>query len=126
MAPSYNTTLKNTRMTDVVTAIGTTGFINIYTAGLGTLLASVALPNPAGTVTGGVLTFSGMPITESSANASGTAAAATVTTGSNGTGTVVISGLSVSSSAGDIVLSSTNIVAGQPFTITAASITHAA
>lgn len=124
MSVIYNTTLKNTRMTDVVTAIGTTGFLNIYTTGLGTLLATVPLANPAGTVTGGILTFSGVPLTEASANASGTAAAATVSTLTGGTGTVVISGLTVSSTSGDIVLSSTNIVAGQPFTITSASITH--
>lgn len=124
MPAVYNTTLKNTRMTDVVTAIGATGYINIYTTGLGTLLASIPLANPAGTVTGGVLSFSGTPLTESSANASGTAAAATVTTAVNGGGTVIISGLTVSSSSGDIVLSSTNIVSGQPVTITSASITH--
>lgn len=124
MSVVYNTTLKNTRMTDVVTAIGTTGYLNIYTTGLGTLLASIALANPAGTVTGGVLSFSGTPLTESSANASGTAAAANVTTAVNGGGTVIISGLTVSSSSGDIVLSSTNIVSGQPVTITSASITH--
>jgi len=124
MSVVYNTTLKNTRMTDVVTAIGTTGYLNIYTTGLGTLLASIALSNPAGTVTGGVLSFSGTPLTESSANASGTAAAANVTTAVNGGGTVIISGLTVSSSSGDIVLSSTNIVSGQPVTITSASITH--
>lgn len=124
MAVTYNTTLKNTRMTDVVTAIGSTGFINIYTAGLATRLSSIALANPAGTVSGGVLTFSGTPLTDSSAAASGTAAAATVTTAASGGGTVVISGLTVSSTTGDIVLSSTNIVSGQPVTITSASITH--
>jgi hypothetical protein len=122
--PTYNTTLKNTRMTDVVTAIGATGFLNIYTAGLALLLATIPLANPAGTVSGGVLTFSGTPLTESSANASGTAAAANVTTATGGTGTIVISGLTVSSTSGDIVLSSTNIVAGQPITITSAAITH--
>lgn len=124
MAVVYATALKTTRMSDVVTAIGTTGFLNIYTAGLGTLLATIPMPNPCGTVSAGVLTFSGMPLTESSANASGTAAAATVSTLTGGTGTVQISGLTVSSTSGDIVLSSTNIVAGQPVTITSASITH--
>jgi hypothetical protein len=124
MAVVYNTTLKNTRMTDVVTAIGTTGYLNIYTTGLGTLLASIPMANPAGTVSAGVLSFSGTPLTESSANASGTAAVANVTTAVNGGGTIVISGLTVSSSAGDVVLSSTNIVGGQPVTITSASITH--
>lgn len=120
----YNNTLKSTRMTDVVTAIGTGGYLNIYTAGLGTLLASIPLANPAGSVTTGVLSFSGTPLTESSANASGTAAAATVTTAVNGGGTLIIGGLTVSSSSGDIVLSSTNIVVAQPVTITSASITH--
>jgi hypothetical protein len=124
MSVVYNTTLKNTRMTSVVSAIGSTGFINIYTAGLGTLLASIPLANPAGTVSAGVLTFSGTPLTESSANASGTAAAATVSTAVNGGGTVIISGLTVSATSGDIVLSSTNIVVAQPVTITTASITH--
>jgi len=124
MSVNYNTTLKNTRMTDVVTAIGATGYLNIYTSGLGTLLASVPLANPAGTVTGGVLSFSGAPLTDTSANASGTAAAATVTTAVDGGGTTIISGLTVSATSGDIVVSSTNLVAGQPFTITSASITH--
>lgn len=124
MAVVYNTTLKNTRMTDVVTAIGTAGFLNIYTAALATLLSTIPLANPAGTVTGGVLTFSGTPLTQASATASGTAAAATVSTATGGTGTVIISGLTVSSTSGDIVLSSTNIVSGQPVTITSASITH--
>lgn len=121
MSVTYNTTLKNTRMTDVVTALGSGALLKIYTAALATLLSTIHLANPAGSVTGGVLTFGGTPLTDSSAAASGVAASAQVVDGS---GTVVISGLTVSSSAGDIVLSSTNIVAGQPVTITSASITH--
>ncbi len=123
MAVNYNATLKNTRMTDVVTAIGTTGYLNIFNS-VPTLLASIALANPPGTVTGGVLTFGSTPLTEASANASGTAVAATISTAINGGGTVVVSGLTVGVSASDIVLSSTNIVAGQPVTITSATITH--
>lgn len=122
MAATYNATLKNTRMTSVVTAIGTAGYLNFYTAGA-VLLASLPLSNPAGTVSGGVLTIT-VPMTDSTADATGTAVSATVSTAIDGGGTVVISGLTVSSTAGDIVLSSTNIVAGQPVTITAASITH--
>jgi hypothetical protein len=126
MSVTYNTTLKNTRMTDVVTALGTAAFINIYTAGLAVLLCSIALPNPAGTVSAGVLTFSGTPLSDPSADASGTAAAATCTTAVDGGGTLVISGLTVGSVVGatDIVLSSTNVVIAQPVTITTASITH--
>lgn len=121
MSVTYNTTLKNTRMTDVVTALGSAAKLKIYTAGLATLLSTINLANPAGTVSAGVLTFSGTPLTDSSAAASGTAAAATVVDGS---GTVIISGLTVSSTSGDIILSSTNIVSGQPVTLTTATITH--
>lgn len=121
MAITYNATLKSARMTDVVTALGSAAKLQIFDAGA-VKLAELPLSNPAGTVTGAVLTFSGTPLTESSANASGTATNAKVVDGS---GTVVISGLTVGSSGPvDITLSSTNIVAGQPFTITAASITH--
>src|ERR1035437_7658168 len=116
MAAVYNATLKNTRMTDVVTAIGATGFLNFYTAGM-VLLASIPLAATAGTVTGGVLTFSTMPITDSSADATGVAAAATVSTAIDGGGTVVISGLSVGTVNTDIVLSSTKIVPSPPVTI---------
>ena len=123
MSVTYNATLKNTRMTDVVTAIGSGGYLNILNVSA-VVLASIPLANPAGTVTGGVLTFSGTPLTESSANASGTATSATVSTAVNNGGTVIITGLTVGTSATDIVLSSTNVVSGQPVTITAASITH--
>lgn len=121
MPINYNTTLKNTRMTDVVTALGSGGKLKIYKADGTTLLAVLPLANPAGTVTGGVLTLSGVPITEASADASGVAAAATLTDASD---TVIANGLTVSSSAGDLVLSSTNIVAGQPVTLTSGTITH--
>lgn len=121
MSVIYNVTLKSTRMTDVVTAIGSGGKLKIYTTGLGTLLAQINLPNPAGTVSAGVLTFSGTPLIEASADNTGIAAAATIVDGS---GTVIVSGLTVSSTVGDIVLSSVNIVAGQPVTLTTATITH--
>jgi|ERR1035437_1763499 hypothetical protein len=123
MSVTYNATLKNTRMTDVVTAIGATGFLNIYSAAP-VLLASISLDNPAGTVTGGVLTFTSTPRTDSTADATGTASGATITTAVDGGGTIIVSGLTVGTSATDIVLSSTNIIAGQPVTITAMSITH--
>lgn len=125
MSVNYSATLKNTRMTDVVTAIGSTGYLNILTSGGSTLLASIPLANPAGSVTSGVLTFSGTPLSESSANASGTAATATISTAANNGGTQVVTGLTVGTAGTDIVLSSTNIVAGQPVTITSATITHA-
>ncbi len=120
MSVTYRTSLKTTRMNDVVTDIGATGHLKIGTAAMGTVLADITLANPAGTVSSGVLTFSSTPLTDSSADNSGTAAAAIVTDGTN----TIISGLTVSTSAADINLSSTTIVAGQPVTITSATITH--
>src|ERR1700744_4146735 len=121
MSVVYNTTLKNTRMADVVTALRSRARLKLGTAGMSPVLATIALANPAGTVSGGVLSFSGTPLTEASADNSGVAAAAIITDSS---GTTVVSGLTVGTSNTDIVLSSVNIVAGQPVTITSASITH--
>lgn len=124
MSVTYNSTLKNTRMTDVVAAIdaGTPpGYLEIATAAMGTVLATIFFNTTAGTVSGGVLTFSGTPLTAASAAATGTAAAAEVF---NAAGTGIITGLTVGTSGSDINLSSTAIVTGEPVTITAASITH--
>lgn len=123
MSVTYNTTLKSTRMTDVVSAIdaGGAGYLEIGTAAMGTVLSTITFNATCGTVGSGVLTFSGTPLTDSSAANTGTAAAAEVFSGA---ATLIISGLTVGTSATDIVLSSTSIVAGQPVTLTAASITH--
>jgi hypothetical protein len=124
MSVTYNTTLKTTRMTSVVTAIdaGTPpGYLEIGTTAMGTVLATIYFATTCGTVTSGVLSFSSLPLTCASAANSGTAAAAEVF---NAAGTAIITGLTVGLSATDIVLSSTSIVAGQPVTLTSASITH--
>lgn len=121
MAVVYSTTLKNTRLSAVVTAIGTTGVLEIGTTGMGTVLATIPLANPAGTVSGGVLTFS-TPVSDTSADATGTAAEARVRTASGGTD--VITGLTVGTSGANINLSSLGIVAGDTVTINSATITH--
>lgn len=123
MAVTYNTTLKNTRLTDVVTAIGTggAGTLVIGTAAMASTLAIITFDATCGTVTGGVLTFSSTPLVDSSADNTGTAAAAIVKSGG---ATTIISGLTVGTSGSDINLSSTSIVSGQSVTITAATITH--
>ena len=126
MSVTYNTTLKNTRMTAVVTAIDNGGAGSLLfgdSSGFGgsNLLATITFNSTCGTVSGGVLTFSDTPLVDSSASNTGTATQAEV---EDGTGHVVISGLTVGTSASDINLSSTSIVSGQSVTITAATITH--
>ena len=126
MSVVYNTTLKNTRMTSVVTAIdnGGAGSLLFGAAGGftgGNLLSTILFAATCGTVSGGVLTFSSTPLVDSSAAHTGTATQAEV---EDGVGHVVISGLTVGTSASDINLSSTSIVAGQSVTITAATVTH--
>jgi hypothetical protein len=123
MAVTYTTAVKNARLEAVVTAIGSTGVLEIGTTGMSTVLATIALNSTAGTASGGVLTFSGMPKSDTSADASGTAAAARIRTASGGTD--VVTGLTVGLSASDIILDNLSINAGQTVTISSATITHA-
>lgn len=123
MAVTYTTAVKNARLDAVVTAIGSAGVLEIGTTGMGTVLATIALGNPAGTTSGGVLTFSGFPRSDTSADATGTAAAARIRTASGGTD--IVTGLTVGTSGSDINLDSTSITTGQTVTITSATITHA-
>ena len=122
MAVTYTTAVKNARLDAVVTQIGSAGVLEIGTTSMGTVLATIALGNPAGTTSGGILTFSGFPRSDTSADATGTAAAARIRTASGGTD--IITGLTVGTSASDINLDSVSITAGQTVTITSATITH--
>lgn len=126
MAVTYSTACKTARMNAVVSQIDAgagTSTIEIGTSGMVTVLAVFNLPDPCGTVTNGVLTFDMDPdLTDSSANAGGTAAAAQI---KDGSGTAVITGLTVGTSGADIILDSVSITAGQTVTLTTGSITHA-
>lgn len=125
MAVTYTTAVKNSRLNAVTTAIGTTGVLEIGTTGMGTVLATIPLANPAApAASGGVLSFT-MPQSDTSADATGTAAAARIRTASGGTD--IVTGLTVglSGSGSDIILDSVSISAGQTVTINSASITHA-
>ena len=97
--------------------------LEIGTTGMALVLATIDLGNPAGTTSGGVLTFSGFPRSDTSADDSGTAAEARIRTASAGTD--IITGLTVGLSASDINLDSVSITAGQTVTINSATITHA-
>lgn len=124
MSIIYATAVKNARLNAVTSEIGTTGVLEIGTAGMASVLATIALGNPAAAgASGGVLTLSGFPRSDASADNTGTAAAARIRTSSGGTD--VVTGLTVSTSGADINLDSTSITAGQTVTINSATITHA-
>jgi hypothetical protein len=124
MAVTYTTAVKNARLDAVTTAIGTTGVLEIGTTGMASVLATIALGNPAAAgASGGVLTFSGFPRSDTSADNTGTAAAARIRTASGGTD--IVTGLTVGLSGSDINLDSTSMTTGQTVTINSATITHA-
>lgn len=125
MAVVYTNAVKIARMAAVVSQAGTTAVLEIGTTGMGTVLATIALGNPiAGAATGaGVLTLSGFPRSDTSADATGTAAAARIRTATGGTD--IITGLTVGLSAADVVLDSLSITAGQTVTLNSVVITHA-
>lgn len=124
MSVNYTTAVKNARLDAVTAAIGTTGVLEIGTAGMASVLATIALGNPAAAAAaGGVLTLSGFPRSDTSADATGTAAEARIRT--SGGGTDIITGLTVGTSATDVVLDSVSITATQTVTINSAVITHA-
>lgn len=126
MSVVYTNAVKVARMAAVVSQAGTTAVLEIGTASMASILATFALNNPiAGAATGaGVLALSGFPKSDTSADNSGTAAAARIRTSSGGTD--VVTGLTVGTTGTDVVLDSVSITAGQTVTLSSATITHAA
>lgn len=123
MGVIYAAALRTTRLNDVKTAIDAgsgPGTLEIGTTAMGTVLAVLTFSDPCGTVSGDVLTFAAIT-QDSSADNTGTAAAARI---KDSTGAIVVSGLTVGTSAADIILSSTAITAGQVVPMTSAAITH--
>lgn len=125
MAVTYTTAVKTARMQAVIDQIdggSGAGILQIGTTGMATVLAEITLNDPSGSAASGVLTFSGFPKSDTSANATGTAAEARIRTSA---GTDVITGLTVGTSGTDITLDNTSIATGQTVTINSATITHA-
>jgi hypothetical protein len=124
MTVTYTTAVKNARLNAVTAAAGATAVLQIGTTAMGTVLATIPLANPiAAGASGGVLTLSGVPVSDTSADATGTAAAARIRTAAGGTD--IVTGLTVGTSGADINLDSVSITAGQQVSITAGTITHA-
>lgn len=125
MAVTYSSTIKDNRMTQVLNAIDggpAAGYIEICSAAYASVLATITLSDPCGSVGSNILTFT-MPKSDTSADNTGTAAIARI---KDSTGTICVSGLTVGTSSTDIVLTSLAITAGDTVTLTSATITHAA
>jgi len=124
MAVTYITTIKNDRLQVVLDAIDagvSPGKLEIGSAGMASVLATVTLDDPAATISGGVLTFAGTPLSDPSADNSGTAAEARIRDSADND---VVTGLTVGTGSEDIVLDSVAISAGQAVNVLTAAITH--
>lgn len=120
MTVIYSATVRTARMQEVVDAIGATGKLEIGTTAMASILATINLANPAGTVSGDVLTFT-FPLSDTDADNTGTAAAARIRTGADAD---VITGLTVGTSGTNVILDSVSVTAGQTVTINSGAITH--
>jgi hypothetical protein len=126
MAVNYRASLKATRMQDVLVDIdnhASPAKLQIYSAAFATLLAEIILGDPSFSRTAAVLTMLGVPLSDASANATGTAAVARIV---DGGGTTILDNLSVGTVSADIILNSVSITLGQVVTVTSGTITHSA
>ena len=124
MAVTYATAVKTARMqatADKIDEGASPGKLKIYTAA-DLLLTTHTLTDPCGSVSGAVLTLDFDPDLSAVAGNSGTAAKATITDSDD---EVMVSGLTVGTSAADVILDSVSITAGQTVTLATGTITHA-
>ena len=122
----YSTAAKAARMQAIVNLIdagASVGKLQLGTSLMGTVLASVDLAKPCGTVAGSVLTLAGFPRTDTDADATGTPVAAQIV---DSNGNVIISGLTVGTTSGDLRVDAPTITQHQTVSIASAVITHAA
>lgn len=128
MALQFSTTVRNAMLDAIETATGVSAVLKIRTgtppadcgtADSGTVLATITLASDwAAAASGGTKSWSGLPVSDTSADASGTAghfrlyASDGTTCHSQGTVTITAGG-------GDITVDSVTFTAGQQFNITA-------
>lgn len=124
MSVNYAAAVKTARMQAVADAIGAGGKLELGTSGMGSVLATITLGATSGTVSGPVLTLSGFPRSDTSADAAGIAASARIRTAADAD---VITGLTVgvSGSGADVIVDNTNMAVGQTVTINSSTFTHA-
>ncbi len=92
---------------------------SVATGATGTLLATVTLADPSGTVSAGVLTLSGLPKTDTAADNTGTAGWFRIF---DSTGAGVLDGTAGGTGSGaDMIIDNPALVTGQTFSIVATS-----
>lgn len=108
-----STTLRNTLADAIDTAVGTTGKIRFYTAGLTTLLASAACSNPAfGAAASGVITLDVTPAVEdTSPAAAGTCVRMGLYANATATSGAYVAMLGVATTGAPDVTMSNNVIA---------------
>ena len=129
MAVSYNQALQNTRMDAVLAAIdahASPATLEVCTAAYAAVLVAIPLADPSfsrgGAKPNTALTLLSLP---RAANATGTGTAALGRIKEGG-GTTILDGLTVSTSAADIILNSVSITTGQQVSVSSGTITHSA
>lgn len=123
MGVIYASAVRTDRMDVVLAAIDAgsgAGKIKIFTSG-DSLLATLTLADPAGSVSGDVLTFDCSPALSTTASGTGTAAKATITDSDDN---VIVSGLTAGTSGTNFVFDSVSFTSGQSVTLTAGTLTH--
>jgi hypothetical protein len=119
MTISYTTPTINNRLQEVLNSIGPVGAMRLLTSTNQTV-GLISLANPAGTINGGVLTFT-TPVSAPLTFISGQIVAADIEDGSTN---VVAYGLTVGNSTlYDIVMTATTVSSGQIVTMTFGTIT---
>jgi len=122
MAVIYGPPVRSARLAVVVAAIDAgsgPGVLEIGTAGMAIILATLTCSKPCGTVAGDMLTFA--PITQDVADANGNAALARY---KDSDGNIIVSGLTVGTSGTNIIVGSVSITVGQVVPMTSASLSH--
>ena len=119
---NYSVATINSRLNAVISNIdagSSVGKIRLLSPSAGTV-SLIPLQKPSGTVGGGILTFSGLPLAGTTLLSTSIVAADI----EDSTGTIVISGLTVGQSTSyDILMGITLVSAGQTITLTSATIT---
>lgn len=132
MSIQLSTALRNARLDAIETTIGTSAVLKIRTgaapanvaaADSGTVLATINLASDwAAAASGGAKALSGLPVTDSSADNTGTAAHFRIYA-SDGTTAHLQGTVTATGGGGDMTVDNTSFAAGQSFSITAFSLT---